>query len=178
MHQSDSTNNLLADPTDERSNCGVGVVVDFESFVPTDAFGTGGEAAGRIGIGGVLGVMNRFLGLLAQLDDLARLFGALLLLLSTVVFGAYLLTREQVLAVAVAGDAEDIAVPGGEADVAAAVTALERELFEESGPATDAGSGAETGPGTDAGSGAETGPGTDAGRTDEPEGAKNGTNVP
>ncbi|NIB98808.1 glutamate synthase large subunit [Halobacterium sp. R2-5] len=30
MHQSDSTNNLLADPTDERSNCGVGVVVDLD----------------------------------------------------------------------------------------------------------------------------------------------------
>ncbi|CQH49863.1 glutamate synthase large subunit [Halobacterium hubeiense] len=30
MHQSDSANNLLADPTDERSNCGVGVVVDLD----------------------------------------------------------------------------------------------------------------------------------------------------
>lgn len=111
----------------------VGVFVDFESIVPTDAFGgSGGEAAGRIGIGGVMGLMNQFLGLVAGLDDLARVFGALLLLLSTVIFGVYFLTRERVLRVVVAGDAADVAVPVGDGDVERAVTELERELFEES----------------------------------------------
>ena len=129
----------------------VGVTVDFESIVPTDALGgSGSQAAGRVGIGSVLGLLNRFLGLVANLDEMARLFGALLLLFSTVVFGAYFLTRERVLTVAVAGDEADIAVPAAEADVERAVVDLERVLFEDGGT-TDGGT-------TDAGT-------TDAGRT-------------
>lgn len=108
----------------------VGVAVDFEAIVPTDAFSGTGQAAGQVGVGGLLGVMQRMLGVIAQLDRYARLVGAVLVLFGVFVVAVYYLTRERVLVVAVAGDAEDIHVPAPDADVDGVVTALERALFE------------------------------------------------
>ena len=107
----------------------VGVFVDFSAFVPTDAFGANAGATGRIGLGGFVSIMNRFIGLIASLDRIARVLGAVLLLFSTFVFGVYLLTRDRVLVVEVAGD-EDVQVPASGEEVDDAVTALERVLFE------------------------------------------------
>jgi len=109
----------------------VGVLVDFSAFIPADAFGSNAGAAGRIGIGGFLGVMNRFIGLIAALDRYARILGALLLLFSTFVFGVYLLTRDRLLVVDVAGDGPDIEVPASGDALDEAVATLERTLFEE-----------------------------------------------
>jgi hypothetical protein len=107
----------------------VGVFVDFSAFVPTDAFGANASGAGQIGIGGFLGIMNRFIGLIAGLDRIARILGAVLLLFSTFIFGVYLLTRDRVLVVEVAGD-EDVQIPTSGEEADDAVTALERALFE------------------------------------------------
>jgi hypothetical protein len=113
----------------------VGVVIDFESFVPTDVFGGTGAAAGRLGLGGLIGMMQQFLSLIARIDEFARVIGALLVLFGTFIVGVYLLTRDPVVVVRVAGDdVEDIVVPAtdGEEDagIDAAVTELETELFE------------------------------------------------
>jgi len=115
----------------------VGVFVDFSTFIPTDAFGSNASSAGRIGLGGFVGAMNRFIGLIAGLDRIARILGAVLLLLSTFIFGVYLLTRDRVLLVEVAGG-EDVRVPASGEEVDDAVTALDRALFESNdGSSTD-----------------------------------------
>ncbi|WP_123536139.1 hypothetical protein [Halosimplex salinum] len=123
----------------------VGVFLDFESFVPTDVFSSS-EATGRLGIGGVLGLLQRFLGLVARLDEFARLIGALLVLFAVFVFGVYLLTRDSVLVVDVAGDDEAIRVPASDATLDGAVADLQAALFgtgatveSESGDLADAG---------------------------------------
>lgn len=125
---------------------GVGVFLDFESFVPTDVFGGTGAAAGRLGLGGIIGMMQTFLGLIAQIDDFALMIGALLVLFCVFILAVYLLTRDRVLVVAVAGDDEHILVPTGDEDVSAAVSALESALFEHDAGASessDAGFGAD-----------------------------------
>ena len=49
----------------------------------------GGEAAGAVGLGQMMGLLGGLLTLLAQLDDLMQLFGGLALALSVVVLGVY-----------------------------------------------------------------------------------------
>jgi len=117
----------------------VGVFVDFGSFVPTDAFA--GAGAGRLGMGGLLSVLQRFLSLIARVDEFARMIGALLVLFAVFVFAVYLLTRDRVLEVNVAGDDDPIRVPADDETVDGAVADLEVTLFEGDDPArtTDAG---------------------------------------
>jgi len=107
----------------------VGVFVDFSAFVPADAFGSNASGAGAAGLGGFISAMDRFIGLIAGLDRIARILGAALLLFSTFIFGVYLLTRDRVLVVEVAGEA-DVQVPASGDEIDDAVTALERALFE------------------------------------------------
>ena len=104
----------------------VGLTVDVESFLPTTSIDT--EGAGQIGVGGIFETMNQFLQLIGKLDELLQAFGALALLLVTVFLGAYLLTRDRVLVVEVAGN-ENILVPAEKATAEAAVTDLEAALF-------------------------------------------------
>lgn len=112
----------------------VGVLFDFESLVPTDAFSGTGEGAAQLGIGGLLGMMQRMLELIAMIDDISRALGALLLLLGAFIVAVYLLTRDRVVVVSVAGDGGTITVPAGEdapeSAVEDAVAELEAVLFE------------------------------------------------
>ncbi|QLH79628.1 hypothetical protein HZS55_21045 [Halosimplex rubrum] len=116
----------------------VGVFVDFGSFVPTDAFA--GAGAGQLGMGGLLAMLQRFLSLIARTDEFARTIGALLVLFAVFVFGVYLLTRDRVLEVGVAGDADPIRVPADDETIDGAVADLEVVLFgtAETGGANDA----------------------------------------
>ncbi|WP_276273209.1 hypothetical protein [Haloarcula litorea] len=70
-------------------------------------------ATGAAGLGRMLGTLQTLLGLLARLDDLLLLFGALALLFAVVVLGVYLWSRERVLVVEVAGD-DDVHLPAPE----------------------------------------------------------------
>lgn len=111
---------------------GVDTLVDFEALVPTTSVSV--EGTGRMGIGGLFGSLNRFLSLFAQLDEIMQTVGALILLFGVFVFAVYYLTRDRVLVVGVAGDDDDIRVPGSDEAVSVAATDLERTLFE-TGPA-------------------------------------------
>ncbi|WP_436928652.1 hypothetical protein [Halosimplex halobium] len=119
----------------------VGVFVDFGSFVPTDAFA--GAGAGRLGMGGLLATLQRFLSLLAGADEFARLVGSALVLFAVFVAGVYLLTRDRVLEIAVAGDGDPIRVPADAEALDGAVADLEVVLFGDgaagAGTAEDAG---------------------------------------
>jgi hypothetical protein len=111
----------------------VGLFVDFGAFVPTDVFGDAGGATGKLGLEGLFGLMQQFLALIAQLDAFARLVGALLVLFGVFITAVYMLTRDRVLVVALAGDNPNITVPADdEGDVEDAVTALESVLFDPS----------------------------------------------
>ena len=140
----------------------VGVFVDFEAFVPTDAFAGTGDAVGRLGLGGMFSLMNRMLELLASLDDVARAIGALVVLFSVFVLAVYLLTRDRAVVVGVAGDADDVVVPvgntGTEVDIKQTIADLEGALFD---PADGAGTGSDVGPGSDARPGGDAGFGSD-----------------
>lgn len=121
----------------------VGVFVDFDGFVPTDAFGGTGEAAGRLGLGGLFAVVGQLLDVIARLDDVARAVGAVVVLFAVFVLAVYLLTRDRAVVVTVAGEAADVVVPvDGDTDASAAVADLEYVLF-------DAGTGPGESPGSD-----------------------------
>lgn len=79
-------------------------------------------SAGRIGIGGFMGMMQTVMDLLALLDDGMRLFGAIFLLLAAVLVGVYVLTRDRTLVIRVAGN-DDVHVPRPEA-----VTGIQERL--------------------------------------------------
>ncbi len=109
----------------------VGVFVDFDSVVPTDAFRGSGEAAGRLGLGGLFAIVGQTLGVIASLDDVARVVGAVVVLFAAFVLAVYLLTRDRAVVVTVAGEAADVVVPvDGDTDAAAVAADLERVLFD------------------------------------------------
>ncbi|MEF8782540.1 MAG: hypothetical protein V5A39_06190 [Haloarculaceae archaeon] len=118
---------------------GFGVVVDFGSIVG-DVDLTGGEAAGKIGIGGMLGSIQTLLGLIRSLDQYMQLFGAVALLLAALFLGVYWYLREPTLVVEVAGE-DDIHVPRTDRDVDV-VSRLERATVagrtDDQAPGSDA----------------------------------------
>jgi len=116
----------------------VGLFLDFESFVPTDAFQQTG-AAGQLGMGGLLSLLQQFLALIARIDEFARMIGALLVIFAMFIFGVYVLTRDRVLVIEVAGDGENAHVPASEGSLEGAVADLEAALF---GTGATVGSGA------------------------------------
>lgn len=85
-------------------------------------------AAGRLGIGGILGLMQSMLDLLRSLDDLLQLFGALLLLFALVPLGVYLWSRDRYLTIETAGEADPIRVPAPQSEGDALAAELEREI--------------------------------------------------
>ena len=87
----------------------------------------GGGTASTVGIGGVIGTLRTVLSLLARLDDLLRVFGALALALGAVLLAVYLWSRERLLVVAVAGG-EDIELTASDEAV---VDRLQAALFQE-----------------------------------------------
>lgn len=111
---------------------GFGVVVDFGSIVG-DVDLTGGEAAGQIGIGGMLGAIQTMLGFIRSLDQYMQLFGAVALVLGVVLFGVYWYLREPTVVIEVAGG-DDIHVPRADRDTDV-MRRLERATV--SGPADD-----------------------------------------
>jgi hypothetical protein len=80
-----------------------GMTVSLDSLVGNVSLDSGG-AASAVGIGGMLGMLQTMLTLMAQLDDLMRLFGGLALAFAAVVLGVYLWSRDRLLVVRVAGD--------------------------------------------------------------------------
>lgn len=80
-----------------------GMTVSLDSLVSNVSLDSGG-AASAVGIGGMLGMLQTMLTLMAQLDDLMRLFGGLALAFAAVVLGVYLWSRDRLLVVRVAGD--------------------------------------------------------------------------
>jgi len=82
---------------------GAGMTVSLDSLVGNVSLDSGG-AASAVGIGGMLGMLQTMLTLMAQLDDLMRLFGGLALAFAAVVLGVYLWSRDRLLVVRVAGD--------------------------------------------------------------------------
>lgn len=83
-----------------------GQTISLDSLV-SDISLTDTGATGSVGLGGMMGLLQSMLTLLAQLDDLLRLFGGLALAFSVVVLGVYLWSRERLLVLSVAGD-EDV----------------------------------------------------------------------
>jgi hypothetical protein len=103
-----------------------GQTVSFDSLV---AGVTIDSSAAQVGMGGMLGMLSSFLQLMAQLDELMTMFGALAVILAMVIFAVYLLTRDRVLVIAVAGG-DDILVPAPKETAEAAAVELESALFE------------------------------------------------
>jgi len=94
-----------------------GMTVSLDSLVGNVSLDSGG-AASAVGIGGMLGMLQSMLTLMAQLDDLMRLFGGLALAFAAVVLGVYLWSRDRLLVVRVAGDDDiELAAPEDESIV-------------------------------------------------------------
>ena len=89
-----------------------GLTVSLDGLVSGVSLDAGG-AAGTVGLGGMLGVLQSLLGLLARLDDLMVLFGGLALAFGVVVLAVYVWSRERVLVVTVAGG-DDVELPAPE----------------------------------------------------------------
>jgi len=102
-----------------------------------------GSAAG-IGMGGLFGMLQTMLNLITRIDELMRIFGALAVILGMVMLAAYMLTRDRVLTVALAGR-EDAVVPVPEGVDDDTVEAVRAAL---SGGSAGGGRGGATGPST------------------------------
>jgi hypothetical protein len=81
--------------------------VDFEGMFGDVSLAGANQVSG---LGGVLGLIEGVLAVLAVLDDLMLAGGAIALLVTVATFGVYLRTRETTLRVEVAGD-DDLRVP-------------------------------------------------------------------
>ncbi|MDS0282097.1 hypothetical protein [Haloarcula onubensis] len=79
-----------------------GMTVSLDGMVSGISLDSGG-AASAVGIGGMMGLLQSMLSLMAQLDDLLRIFGGLALALGVVVLAVYVWSRERLLVVSVAG---------------------------------------------------------------------------
>jgi hypothetical protein len=82
---------------------GAGMTVSLDGLVSGVSLDSGG-AAGTVGLGQMMGLLQTLLSLLGQLDDLMRIFGALALVFGAVVLGVYIWSRERLLVVGVAGE--------------------------------------------------------------------------
>jgi len=102
-----------------------GLAVNLEGMVA--GISPDGGTAGTVGIGGMIGTLRTVLSLLARLDDLLRVFGALALALGAILLAVYLWSRERLLVVAVAGG-EDIELTASDEAV---VDRLQAALFQE-----------------------------------------------
>jgi len=92
-----------------------GMTVNLDGLVSGISLDSGG-AAGAVGLGGMMGLLQGMLSLLAQLDDLMRLFGGLALAFGAVVLGVYLWSREELLVISVAGG-DDVELTAPDEDV-------------------------------------------------------------
>lgn len=115
---------------------GLGVVLAIAGqFVELDGLVSGasidGSTAGQVGIGGMFGMLNSFLRLLGRLDELMTMAGALLVIFATLLVAGYVLTRDRVLRIEVAGDEPDVQVGAPDEDAEAAVADLEIALFDD-----------------------------------------------
>jgi len=88
-----------------------GQLVSLDDMVGGIDLGTTGGAG--MGLGGFLSLMQSLLNLLAMLDEIMTVAGAVALLLGAALLGAYAWSREDLLVVQVAGD-DDLELPAGE----------------------------------------------------------------
>ncbi|WP_135303679.1 hypothetical protein [Haloarcula amylovorans] len=86
-----------------------GQLVSLDSLASGVSLDSGGAATAP-GLGGMLGLLQTMLSLMARLDDLMLLFGGLALAFAAVALGVYAWSRERLLVVEVAGD-DDVELP-------------------------------------------------------------------
>lgn len=105
-----------------------GALIPLDELVGAVSFG---EGAGRIGIGGVVNVIQSILGILRALDDLLLVLGALAFLLAAGALGWYLQTREEQLRIERAGGESLTLTIGAESLSPPALDRLRRAIDPE-----------------------------------------------
>lgn len=88
-------------------------------FLPIDSVLGGFEmpsSSGRLGVGGVIGLIETVLDLVRSLDEVMRIGGALLLLLALVSLGVYVRSRERNVVIRAANDEDSIRLPAPESE--------------------------------------------------------------
>jgi hypothetical protein len=116
---------------------GLGLTVDFGNLL--DLGDIAGQGAGRVGMGGMLTVLQQVSRLLGLLDQVLLVGGLLALALALGAFGLYLQSRTKTVRITVAGG-DDLHVPA--ADRSDAVARLQQHLAD--GPTADPPDGAVT----------------------------------
>jgi hypothetical protein len=106
---------------------GAGQVFSLDSLVSDISFGGGG-----VGLGGVMGLLQQMLSLMAMLDELLTIVGALGVILAVGVLAVYMHTRERVLRLELAGE-EDVIAPVADDVDEGVVAQLESALTASSG---------------------------------------------
>lgn len=108
-----------------------GLIFDPSSMFSED-IGVDEGTAQNIGAGGILDATQSLFSLLLNLDSLLRVFGALALLLATVILGVYWYFRTPTLVIRQAGDHDDIHVKRPE-NAAEMAQRLERAILPDPG---------------------------------------------
>ena len=83
-----------------------GYVFNFDEFAESIALDGGTGAAGAVGVGGLLGMMQTVIELFALLDEGLRIVGGLALAVSAVALSVYVWSRDDRLVVSVAGESD------------------------------------------------------------------------
>ncbi|MFB6128842.1 MAG: hypothetical protein ABEJ47_03680 [Halorhabdus sp.] len=107
----------------------IGLAVDFGALMGD--IDLGDASTGRLGIGGILGMVQGMISILSHLDEYMRMIGALLLLVALVPIAVYLYSRKTRLVLAVAGD-DDLPVATSP-DEAEAIVARLRDAIHPDG---------------------------------------------
>ncbi|MEF8900088.1 MAG: hypothetical protein V5A25_02530 [Halovenus sp.] len=106
----------------------IGALVDFDSLVGD--VDVRSDAAGQLGIGGVLDTIQWLFDLLSRLDEFLLVFGSIATIVAVALLAVYWFLREPALVVETVGDDGTIRVPQPTGDADARVR-LERAIFPD-----------------------------------------------
>lgn len=107
-----------------------GLTINLDSLVSGVSL-DGGTATGQVGMGGMMGLLQSTLTLLARLDELLVVFGALAVAFGIIVLGVYIWSRERLLVISIAGDDDiELAAPDDDSGIQRLQEALRTPTVE------------------------------------------------
>jgi hypothetical protein len=111
-----------------------GATINFDSLVSGVSI-DGSTTTGQVGMGGMMGMLQSTLTLLARLDEVLLVVGSLAIVAGLIALGVYLYTRDRVLVISVAGDDDiELTAPTTDSTVTRLQDAIQSSASVPGGP--------------------------------------------